>query len=245
MDKAIQHYIESHPTLVPLLIISYDMFRIYAEAINCCHHSIEVLICDEGHRMKNHQETKTNAALQQCVAQRRVILTGTPIQNNLYELYALIQFILPNYLSELIPTAKTSVPSMVDPCKAFEQQFIQKISAKSTLLISLPFRTPRSVEEQRILDDGNHAEQQLQNVLSKILLRRTKEEILAKVLPKRYDYILLISPFVRSTTVHNHEMHGIWEESYRKVYETAIQSVPSIVSDKERTKGVLPALMQV
>jgi DNA repair and recombination RAD54-like protein len=251
MDKAIQHYIESHPTLVPLLVISYDMFRIYAEAINCCHHSIEVLFCDEGHRMKNHQETKTNTALQQCVAQRRVILTGTPIQNNLYELYALIQFILPNYLSELIPTAnslssfKTSIPSIVDPCKAFEEHFIQKISAKSSLLISLPSKTPRTVEEQRIVDDGNHAEQQLQNVLSKILLRRTKEEILAKVLPTRYDYILLISPFARSTTTHDNQRHDSWEESYRKVYETAIQSVPTSISDKGKMIGVLPALMQV
>lgn len=257
MDIAIQKFIGSDPVIISLLVISYDMFRIYAEAINTCHFPIELLICDEGHRMKNHIETKTNIALQQCVAQRRVILTGTPIQNNLYELYALIQFILPNYLAELIPSTTVSSSSssknnaMIDPCKSFEEHFIQKISAKSTLLLSLPFGTPRSKEEKRILEDGSHAEQQLQDVLSKILLRRTKEEILSKILPTRYDYILLISPLAHdsTTTVHDNQEIGSetsWEESYRRVYETSMQSLPtSSMSEKGKMKGVLPALMQV
>lgn len=73
------------------------MFRVYSQALNTMN-NWEILICDEGHRIKNVLGTKTTDVLHYSCAMRRLILTGTPIQNNLSELYTVVQFVLPNYL---------------------------------------------------------------------------------------------------------------------------------------------------
>ncbi|TNY22936.1 SNF2-family ATP dependent chromatin remodeling factor snf21 [Rhodotorula diobovata] len=53
------------------------------------------MIIDEGHRMKNTQ-SKLSVTLTQYYSSRyRLILTGTPLQNNLPELWALLNFVLP------------------------------------------------------------------------------------------------------------------------------------------------------
>ncbi|KAL3679447.1 hypothetical protein R1sor_022403 [Riccia sorocarpa] len=53
------------------------------------------IIIDEGHRIKN-ASCKLNAELKHYQSSHRLLLTGTPIQNNLEELWALLNFLLPN-----------------------------------------------------------------------------------------------------------------------------------------------------
>jgi ATP-dependent helicase STH1/SNF2 len=54
------------------------------------------IIVDEGHRMKN-KESKFSTTLQTRYKSRhRLILTGTPLQNNLGELWSLLNFLVPN-----------------------------------------------------------------------------------------------------------------------------------------------------
>ena len=79
------------------MVISYEMFRTYSAALNTCD-CLDVLVCDEGHRLKNACGTSTTWALGNSIAMRRLVLTGTPIQNNLEELYAVVQFVVPGYL---------------------------------------------------------------------------------------------------------------------------------------------------
>ncbi|KAI9335435.1 P-loop containing nucleoside triphosphate hydrolase protein [Zopfochytrium polystomum] len=52
----------------------------------------ECIFCDEGHRLKN-DGAKTFKALAKLKAAHRVILTGTPLQNNLRELFNLLHFL--------------------------------------------------------------------------------------------------------------------------------------------------------
>jgi len=52
------------------------------------------VICDEGHRLKNNK-IKTAQAIAQLSTPRRVILSGTPIQNDLEEFYAMVSFVNP------------------------------------------------------------------------------------------------------------------------------------------------------
>ena len=62
-----------------ILVISYETFRIHQNMFkkgNQC----GLLICDEAHRLKN-KETKTAIALSALQTRRRVLLSGTPIQN--------------------------------------------------------------------------------------------------------------------------------------------------------------------
>ena len=59
--------------------------------------SVGLILCDEGHRLKN-SENQTYAALNAMDAKMRVLLSGTPIQNDLLEYYSLASFLssLPN-----------------------------------------------------------------------------------------------------------------------------------------------------
>ena len=56
------------------------------------------IVVDEGHRMKN-AASKLSATLLQYEAAHRLLLTGTPLQNSLHELWALLNFMLPKIFS--------------------------------------------------------------------------------------------------------------------------------------------------
>lgn len=60
-------------------------------------HKWNVICLDEAHNIKN-RGTKTSAVCMQLVARHRIILTGTPVQNHLGELWNLFQFINPGLL---------------------------------------------------------------------------------------------------------------------------------------------------
>ena len=76
----------------PVLIISYETLRGYTEIIK--NTEIGLMLCDEGHRLKN-VESLTYVALSSLNVKRRVVLTGTPVQNDLGEYYALLSFAIP------------------------------------------------------------------------------------------------------------------------------------------------------
>ncbi|KAF7701627.1 DNA excision repair protein ERCC-6 [Cucumispora dikerogammari] len=78
-----------------VIITSYQTFL--REAIDFYSTKYDFLILDEGHKIKN-DETKIFKALNSIKARSRLILTGTPIQNNLRELWCLLNFIRPGLL---------------------------------------------------------------------------------------------------------------------------------------------------
>jgi len=78
-----------------IMIISYETYRIHAERFEkkgpaAC----QLLICDEAHRLKNCA-TQTNQALNRLDCSRRILLSGTPMQNDLGEFYAMASFTNP------------------------------------------------------------------------------------------------------------------------------------------------------
>ena len=54
---------------------------------------------DEGHRIKN-EDSLLSRALARISCPFRLLLTGTPVQNNLHELWSLLTYILPDYFTE-------------------------------------------------------------------------------------------------------------------------------------------------
>ena len=79
-----------------VLIISYETFRIHAQRFekpDTC----DLLLCDEAHRLKNDQ-TLTNKALGAMHCKRRVLLSGTPLQNQLQEFFSMVDFCNPGVL---------------------------------------------------------------------------------------------------------------------------------------------------
>ena len=63
------------------------------------------LVLDEGHRVKN-EETAAHQVLKRIKRQHTLLLTGTPIQNNLHELYAILSFLHPDIFTPSEPFDK-------------------------------------------------------------------------------------------------------------------------------------------
>ncbi|XP_030758143.1 ATP-dependent helicase brm-like [Sitophilus oryzae] len=119
------------------------------------------MIIDEGHRMKNHHCKLTQVLNTHYNAPHRLLLTGTPLQNKLPELWALLNFLL---------------PSIFKSCSTFEQWF------------NAPFATTGEKvelnEEETIL-----IIRRLHKVLRPFLLRRLKKEVESQ-LPDKVEYII-------------------------------------------------------
>ncbi|XP_020681684.1 DNA repair and recombination protein RAD54 isoform X1 [Dendrobium catenatum] len=79
-----------------VLIISYETFRMHSSKFEK-NGSCDLLICDEAHRLKNDQ-TLTNRALAALPCTRRILLSGTPMQNDLEEFFAMVNFTNPGIL---------------------------------------------------------------------------------------------------------------------------------------------------
>lgn len=61
----------------------------------------QYIIVDEGHRMKNANSKFAQTLGNLYTAKRRLLLTGTPLQNSLPELWALLNFLLPSIFSSV------------------------------------------------------------------------------------------------------------------------------------------------
>lgn len=75
--------------------ISYDSLR--NEYENLTSITFDICILDEAQFIKNMHAKKTNA-VKQINALHTIALTGTPIENNIYDLWSIFDFLMPNYL---------------------------------------------------------------------------------------------------------------------------------------------------
>lgn len=95
-----------------VVITSYETVRADIDLLS----QVDWLYCvlDEGHIIKN-AKTKLSAAVKQLRAQHRLLLSGTPIQNNVLELWSLFDFLMPGFLgSERVFSDRFSKPILAD-----------------------------------------------------------------------------------------------------------------------------------
>ena len=78
-----------------VMIIGYEKLQKFKSELVAG--QVDLIICDEGHRLKS-SNTIPSEILNQLKTARRVILTGTPVQNNLDEFVELINFVNPGTL---------------------------------------------------------------------------------------------------------------------------------------------------
>ncbi|PQE11414.1 putative SNF2 family ATP-dependent chromatin-remodeling factor snf21 protein [Rutstroemia sp. NJR-2017a BVV2] len=121
------------------------------------------MIIDEGHRMKNSQ-SKLSATLTQYYTTRyRLILTGTPLQNNLPELWALLNFVLPTIFKSV---------------KSFDEWF------------NTPFANTGGQDKMELTEEEQILViRRLHKVLRPFLLRRLKKDV-EKDLPDKTEKVI-------------------------------------------------------
>ena len=79
-----------------VLITSYELC--IREKSTLKKFSWEYIIIDEAHRIKN-VDSLLSQIIRMFTSRGRLLITGTPLQNNLHELWALLNFILPDVFS--------------------------------------------------------------------------------------------------------------------------------------------------
>ncbi|KAK7868472.1 hypothetical protein R5R35_011216 [Gryllus longicercus] len=149
-----------------LIIASYDIVRKDIDFFSTIKWNYCIL--DEGHVIKNGK-TKSSKAIKQLIANHRLILSGTPIQNNVLELWSLFDFLMPGFLGT-------------------EKQFTARYS--KPILAS---RDPKSSPKEQ--EAGALAMEALHRQVLPFLLRRMKEDVLEDLPPKiTQDYYCELSP---------------------------------------------------
>ncbi|XP_030934316.1 TATA-binding protein-associated factor BTAF1 isoform X2 [Quercus lobata] len=144
-----------------VVITSYDVVRRDIDYLG--HLLWNYCILDEGHIIKN-AKSKITLAVKQLKAQHRLILSGTPIQNNIMDLWSLFDFLMPGFLGT-------------------ERQF-QAMYGKP-LLAARDSKCSAKDAEAGVL-----AMEALHKQVMPFLLRRTKDEVLSdlpeKIIQDRY-----------------------------------------------------------
>ncbi|RCH92571.1 hypothetical protein CU098_003167, partial [Rhizopus stolonifer] len=121
------------------------------------------MIVDEGHRMKNTNSKLTIVLRQYYHTRYRLILTGTPLQNNLPELWALLNFILPKIFKSV---------------KSFEEWFNTPFNNQG-----VADKIGLNEEEQLLIIKRLH------KVLRPFLLRRLKRDVESE-LPDKVERVI-------------------------------------------------------
>lgn len=159
-NKRVKELIEKVVKDGHVIITTYAGLRIYAKHLLNVKWGYAVL--DEGHKIRNPDSYITITA-KQLNTPNRIILSGTPIQNNLVELWSLFDFIFPGRLGTL---------------PVFQKQFCVPINLGG-------YANATNVQVQA----GYKCAVILKDLVSPYLLRRVKADV-AKDLPKKTEMVL-------------------------------------------------------
>lgn len=83
---------------IPVILTSYEMIMVDNFFFKKLHYSF--IVVDEGHRLKN-RKCGLFKALKGLDSENRILLTGTPLQNNLEELWSLLNFLVPKIFNNV------------------------------------------------------------------------------------------------------------------------------------------------
>lgn len=97
--QQIEDSLEEDPDSVNVIITTYTIAKAKVDSKFLREMDFSVCVYDEGHMLKNHQ-SQLYEKLIRIPARFRLLLTGTPLQNNLQELASLLGFILPSVFKE-------------------------------------------------------------------------------------------------------------------------------------------------
>ncbi|OQR71794.1 hypothetical protein BIW11_10777 [Tropilaelaps mercedesae] len=129
-----------------------------------CHPGASVVVVDEGHTLKK-SDTQVTQIVQMMDTRRKILLTGTPLQNNLTEYYTMVSLVAPDLLG-----TKTE----------FKNRFENPI-------INGQYKNSTSEDIRKMRRRASVLNQLLNNVV-----QRRDTSVLASILPPRQDYVITI-----------------------------------------------------
>ncbi|KAH9411701.1 SNF2 protein [Ordospora pajunii] len=141
-------------------VMSYEKFKMTAG-----NEEWDVLVLDEGHRIKN-KNAQVSLAAKKVKSGCRLILSGTPIQNNLSELWSMFDFVNPGLLGSH---------------SAFNEEFEEVISKGG-------YRNASNSQVERAYKHSL----MLRSLIEPYILRRTKAQVSHR-LPSKQDKIVFCS----------------------------------------------------
>ncbi|TID15809.1 hypothetical protein CANINC_004338 [Pichia inconspicua] len=225
-NKKVKELVEKVVNEGHVIITTYAGLRIYAKYLLPVKWGYAVL--DEGHKIRNPDSFIT-ITCKQLNTPNRIILSGTPIQNNLVELWSLFDFIFPGRLGTL---------------PVFQKQFCVPINLGG-------YANATNVQVQA----GYKCAVILKDLVSPYLLRRVKADV-AKDLPKKTEMVLFckLTPQQRvlyKKFIESSDLKKILEGKRNALYGIdmlrKICNHPNLVDlglkDKKLTK--LPALKDI
>ncbi len=165
--RQLRSFVPLKPNQSEVLILSYELFRLHVKIIANAT-KIGCLVVDEGHRLKNTSGSQTLSALNSMNAEARILITGTPIQNNLSEFYNVANFALPGILGDL---------------NSFRKLYERPMSQANQ-------KNASSSQKEK----GRKQSRNLDAITSTFVLRRLQKDVLKSLLPARMELLLFCRP---------------------------------------------------
>ncbi|KFM59190.1 DNA repair and recombination protein RAD54-like protein, partial [Stegodyphus mimosarum] len=179
IDKKLENFVFAiGRNCTPILIISYETFRLHAMVLYKT--EIGLVICDEGHRLKN-SDNQTYQALDKLNAKRRILLSGTPIQNDLLEYFSLIQFVN----KDILGTAQE-----------FKKQFERPI---------LRCRDIDATQAEQ--EKGKEKLDELIGIVNRCMIRRTSQ-LLSNYLPVKIELVVCCEMTELQKSLYTHYVNS-------------------------------------
>lgn len=156
-----------------IMIIGYEKLRLVQEDLQKGS-GIDIVIADEGHRLKT-ATNKSAAAIKSLNTERRVILSGTPIQNDLAEFHTMVDFVNPGLLEKYTTFKRT-----------FETPIL---------------KSQQPGASAKDLELGEARSEELASITGKFILRRTAD-ILSQYLPQKTEHVVFCKPTTAQASVY-------------------------------------------
>lgn len=158
-----------------VIITSYDSLKRDIELYK--NFKFDVLVADEAQYIKNH-ETLNSKLLRSIRANSRFALTGTPIENNLSELWSIFDFILPGYLLKYNTFSKKFEAPIILRNDTDAKETLKKIISpfilrrlKKDVLVDLPEKI-----ESTIYSEMGEEQENLYNIVLKSVKNKLSQE---------------------------------------------------------------------
>lgn len=143
----------SHLQVRPVVITTNGMFSMELGFFSKI--TWTYLIIDEGHCLKNHK-TQISKNMRVLRSTNKLILTGTPLQNNLKELWSMLNFIMP--------------------------KIFKNVNTFASLFSLMDFDDNRKIVEE---ESTTNVIGSLHKIIQPFMLRRLKSEVLDDLVPKK------------------------------------------------------------